>query len=137
VGSKTLPLVLSWALGGLRVFVDEAAQDGPASDLLLGQAGHGVIGPGRAKLAAAMGPSPVVVGLVPGQGRPQVSFAGGQHRVDDLGPGGEHNRSAQAFARGLRGGISTASMPALARTASKDTVNCPARSRTRNRQYKR
>jgi hypothetical protein len=65
-------------------------RDGPASDLLLGQAGHGVIGPGRAKLAAAMGPSSVVVRLVPGQDRPQVSFAGDQHPVDDLGPGGEH-----------------------------------------------
>ena len=43
------------------------------------------------------------------------------------------NRSASAFARGLRGGIFTASMPAPARTAPEDSVNCPARSRTRNR----
>ena len=43
------------------------------------------------------------------------------------------NRCAQAFARGLRGGIFTASMPALARTASNEAVNCPARFRTRNR----
>jgi hypothetical protein len=75
-----------------------AAKDGPASDLLLGQVGHWVIGPGRAKLAAAMGPSPVVVGLVPGQDRPRVSFAGGQHRVGDLGPGGEH----EPFRTGIR-----------------------------------
>ena len=77
-------------LGDPRVLVDEAAKDGPAPDLLLGQVGHGVIGPGRAKLAAAMGPSSVVVGLVTGQDRPQVSFADDQHPVDDLGPGGEH-----------------------------------------------
>jgi len=32
----------------------------------------------------------VVVGLVPGQDRPQVSFADDQHPFDDLGPGGEH-----------------------------------------------
>jgi hypothetical protein len=33
------------------------------------------------------------------------------------------NRSAKAFARGLRGGIFTASMPAAARTASNDAVS--------------
>src|SRR5690349_8204821 len=42
-------------------------------------------------------------------------------------------RSAKQFARGHRGGILTTSMPASARTASNDTANCPARSRTRNR----
>jgi len=50
-----------------------------------------VVGPGRAKLAAAMGWSSVVVGLVPGQDRPQVSFAEDQHPVGDLGPGAEHD----------------------------------------------
>jgi hypothetical protein len=43
------------------------------------------------------------------------------------------NRSAKAFARGLRGGIFTARILAAARTASNESVNCPARSRTRNR----
>jgi hypothetical protein len=39
--------------------------------------------------------------------------------------------SAWAFARKLRGGIFTASMPAQdTRSASKDAVNCPARSPT-------
>jgi len=42
-------------------------------------------------------------------------------------------RLAWAFARGLRGGIFTALMPTSARTASNDVVNCPARSRIRNR----
>ncbi len=42
-------------------------------------------------------------------------------------------RSASAFARGVRGGIVTVVMPASARTTSKDAVNWPARSRTRNR----
>jgi hypothetical protein len=37
-----------------------------------------------------MGSSSVVVGLVPGQDRPQVPFAEDQHPVGDLGPGGEH-----------------------------------------------
>ncbi len=85
-----MPLVLSWALGDPLVFVDEAAKDGPASDPLLGQVDHRVIGPGWTKLTAAMRASSVVVGLVPGQDRPQMSFAGDQHPVDDLGPGGEH-----------------------------------------------
>ena len=86
------------------------AKDGPASDPLLGQVGHGVVGPGRAKLAAARGPSSVVVGLVPGRDRPQVSFADDQHRVGDLGPGGEHEPLRQGIRTGLRGGIFTASM---------------------------
>src|SRR5436189_142467 len=43
------------------------------------------------------------------------------------------NRSAYAFARGLRGRIFKASMPVLATTASNEAVNCPARSWTRNR----
>ena len=42
-------------------------------------------------------------------------------------------RSAKQFARGHRGGILTTSMPASAMTASNEAVNCPARSRTRNR----
>jgi hypothetical protein len=43
------------------------------------------------------------------------------------------NRSAKAFARGLRGGIFTAWILAAARTASNESVNWPARSRIRNR----
>ena len=46
--------------------------------------------PGRAELAAAMGPPPVVAGLVLGQDRPQKLFAEDEHPVGDLGPGGEH-----------------------------------------------
>jgi hypothetical protein len=53
--------VLSWVLCGSLVFVDEAAEDGPALDPLLGEVGDGVFGPGRAELAAAMGSSSVVV----------------------------------------------------------------------------
>ena len=41
--------------------------------------------------------------------------------------------ATRGFARGLRGGIFTTSMPASASAASNDAVNCPARSRTRNR----
>ena len=43
------------------------------------------------------------------------------------------NLSAQAFARGLGGGMFTASMPASARTGSNGAGSCPARSRARNR----
>ncbi len=56
------------------------------------------------------------------------------HPVGDLRPGYEHEPFRIEFARGLRVGIFTASMPAPARSASKDAVNCPARSRIRNRE---
>ena len=92
-----------------------------------------MVGPGRAEPPAAMRAPAVVVGLVLGQDRPQVPFAEDEHLVGDLGPGGEHEPCRKAFARGLRGGIFTASIPAPARTASNASVNCPARSRTRNR----
>ena len=83
-----------------------------------------VVGPRRVQLAAAVVSAPVVVGLIFGQDRPQVPFAEDEHPVGDLGPGSEHgNRSAKAFARGLRGGIITPRIPALARTASKLPLN--------------
>src|SRR5712691_3549090 len=45
----------------VRVFVDEAAEDGPALDPLLSEVCDGVIGPGWAELAASVGSSSVVV----------------------------------------------------------------------------
>jgi hypothetical protein len=39
----------------LLVFVDEAAEDGPALDPFMGEAGDRVVGPGRAELKAAIG----------------------------------------------------------------------------------
>src|ERR1700733_7773579 len=45
---------------------------------------------GRVQLAAAMGPAPVVMGVVLGQDRPQGPLAEGQHPVGHFGPGGEH-----------------------------------------------
>src|SRR6266581_5247393 len=120
-------------LRGWFVFVDEAAEDALAPDPLLGEVGGGVVGPGRAELAAAVGSSSVVAGLVLGKDAAQVAFAEDEHPVGDLGPGGEH----EPFGVGVRartpGGIFTASMPVLARTASKDAANCPARSRMRYR----
>ena len=63
----------------------------------------------------------------------QAPFTEDQHPAGDLRAGGEH----EPFRAGVRAGASgrdfTASMPALARTASNEAVNCPARSRTRNR----
>jgi hypothetical protein len=49
-----------------------------------------VVGPGRAELAAAMGSPPVVMGLIPGQDRPQMPLSEDEHLVGDLGPGGEY-----------------------------------------------
>ena len=82
--------MLTWALCGSLVLVDEAAEDRPALDPLLGEVGGRMIGPGWAELPAAMGPPPVVVGRVLGQDRPQMPLAEDQHLVCELGPGGEH-----------------------------------------------
>jgi hypothetical protein len=82
------------------VFVEEAAEDGPALDSLLGRAGDGVAGPGRPELAATMG----VVRCIgprtqPGSPRrwrsPKISIP-----VGDLRPGGEH----EPFGAGVRTG---------------------------------
>jgi hypothetical protein len=77
-------------LRGSLIFVEEAAEDGPALDPLLGEVGDGVIGPGRAEFAAAVGSLSVVVPGITGEDRPQVPFTEDQHPVGDLGPGGEH-----------------------------------------------
>ena len=88
--SRTRPRVLSWGLRGPLVLVDEPAQDEPALGPLVGEVRDRVIGPRRAELTAAMGSSPVVMGLVPGEDCAQMPFAEDQHPVGDLGPGGEH-----------------------------------------------
>ena len=75
----------------------------------------------------------VVVGLVLGEDLPWMAFAEDQHPAGDSVRAVRTNRSAQAFARGLRGGILITSMPAPARTAPDNARNCPARSHTRNR----
>jgi hypothetical protein len=49
------------------VFVDEAAEDGTALDLLLGEVRNRVVGAGRVEMPAAVGAASVVVGLVLGQ----------------------------------------------------------------------
>jgi hypothetical protein len=72
------------------VFVDEAAEDSAVPDPLLGEVGGGVIGPGWAELAAAVGSPSVVVGLELGQDAAQVAFAEDEHPVGNLGPGGEY-----------------------------------------------
>jgi hypothetical protein len=68
--------------------VEEATEDRPASDPLLGEAGDGVAGAGRAKFAAAMGPPSVVVPGILGHDQPQMPLAEDQHPAGDLGPGG-------------------------------------------------
>ena len=78
--------------------MDRAAQGSPALDPLLGEVSGGVVGPGRAESAAAVGPSPVVVPGVLCEDRPQVPFTEDQHPVRHLGPGGEH----EPFGIGVR-----------------------------------
>src|SRR6201982_3499816 len=63
-GSRTRPPLLTWALCGWLVFVDEAAEDGPAPDPLVGKIGDWVVGAGWLELAASMRSPPVVMGLV-------------------------------------------------------------------------
>jgi len=86
-------------LRGSPVLVEEAAEDGPALDPLLGEVGDGVVGPGRAEFAAAVGSLSVVVPGIPGEDRPQVPFTEDQHPVGDLVPGGEHEPFGIGVAR--------------------------------------
>ncbi len=46
-GFRSRPRVLTWALCGSFIFVDESAEDGLSLDSLLGEVGGTVIGPGR------------------------------------------------------------------------------------------
>jgi hypothetical protein len=71
------------------------------------EVGDGVVGPGRAEPAAAMGALSVVVRFVLGQDHPQVSFAENQHPVGDLGWGGEY----EPFGIGVRPGASGRDVP--------------------------
>jgi hypothetical protein len=95
-----------YAAGRGSVLPDQAAEDGPALDPLPGEAGDGVIGPGRAQVAAAVGSSSVAVGRVLGQDRVQMPPAEDQHPVSDLLSGDEHHtvrrrRSREDFGGGI------------------------------------
>ena len=85
-----LGLTLACSFPDSIVLVDEAAEDGSALDPLLSEVCDGVVGPGRAELAAAVRSSSVVVPGVLGQDGLEVPFAEDQHPAGDLGPGGEH-----------------------------------------------
>jgi Protein of unknown function (DUF5661) len=97
----------SWPglLCGSLVFTDEAAEDRPALDALAVQVRDRVIWPGRSEVAAAMGPSSVVVGLVFGQDRLQMPLTEDEHPVGDLGPDGEH----ESFRVSVRAGCGAGS----------------------------
>ena len=92
-----------------------------------------MVGPGWLELEGAVWSSPVVVPRIFGHHAAQVPFAEDQHPVGDLGPGGEHESfgvsiRARAPGRNPRCGDADAGQD-----PSKVSVNCPARSRTRNR----
>ena len=55
------------------------------------------------ELAAAMGSSSVVVGLVLGQDRPQEAVTEDQHPIVDLCPDGQHKSPEKSFVPELRG----------------------------------
>ena len=75
---------------------------------------------GRAEIASTVGSAPVVVGRVLRNHDTQVAFAEDQHPVCYLGPRGEHESLRKGVRARTLGGIFTAWMPALARTASKE-----------------
>ncbi len=102
----------------LCAWTRKAAENGAALDLLLGEAGGRVAGPGRAELAAAMGSPSVVVGLVLGQDQPQMPLPDDQHPVCGLCPGGEH----EPFGIGVRPGASGRDLHGLDTSASEDRV---------------
>jgi hypothetical protein len=52
-----VPVAVTWAFRRLAVFVEEAAEDGPALDLFTGEIGGGVVGPGWLELECAVGSS--------------------------------------------------------------------------------
>ena len=63
-------------------------------NLYLGKIRDRVIGPRRAELAGAVGPPPVVMGLVLGQDRAEMAFAEDEHPIGDFCPGVSTNLSA-------------------------------------------
>jgi hypothetical protein len=73
-GVRSRSRCLTWLLSGLVVLVDEAAENWPAGDPFAGKVDGWVIGPGWPKLATALRPLPVVVGLVLGQDRLQMAL---------------------------------------------------------------
>jgi hypothetical protein len=77
----------------------------------------------------------IEMALVVAKNRTSVLLVVDEHPVGALGLALRTNRSANAFARGVRGGILTTSTPWAANTASKDLVNLASRSRIRNRYF--
>src|ERR1039457_1978674 len=93
--------------GGVRVLVDQAAQDGFSADLLSVDAGHrGAgsvrIGVGDALRYALVRPGRVVVRLVVGQDGAKVSLAEDQYAVQEL--------TAQGAGEAFAGGVHTWSL---------------------------
>src|ERR1039457_2646348 len=95
------------ASGGVRVLVDQAAQDGFSADLLCVDAGHRGAGCARfvvgdALRYALVRPGRVVVRLVAGQDGAQVSLAEDQHAVQEF--------TAQGPGKAFAGGVHTWSL---------------------------
>ncbi len=80
-----------------------------------------MVGPRRAELAAAMGTTSVVMGLVLGQDRPQMTLAEDQHPVGDLRPGREH----EPFRIGIRARAPGRDFHGLDADASQERVEGP------------
>lgn len=134
-GFRSRPLVLTCLLGGWFVFVDQATENASTLDPFRCHMGDWVVELGWLEVQRAVRASSIVVPRVLGQDNAQVPFTEDQHPIGYLCPNREHEPLRVGIRTGLRGGIFTAVMPASARTASNDAVNCPARSRTRNRNW--
>jgi hypothetical protein len=87
-----------------------------------------MVGAGRVKLRAAVGPPPVVMRLGLGQHHAQMPPAENQHPVGDLVPYGEHEPLGLGVRARAPGRDLDCLIPALARTASKDAAARPSRS---------
>src|SRR3954453_1987902 len=80
-GFKTRLRALTCSSGCAFVLVDEASQDGSAPDSLVGEVRHGMIGARREETQRSVRAPFVVVGGVPSEDGPQVSFAEDQDSV--------------------------------------------------------
>jgi hypothetical protein len=122
--------------GGVRVFVDQAAQDRFSAGLSCADVGHGGAGSVALVVGDALGdalvrPGGVVVRLVFGQDGAQVSLAEDQHAVQDLRAQVPTRRSQIAFMRSAWTAARRIVAPVASNTASNEAVKFKPRSRIR------
>ena len=115
------------------VLVDQSAEDRSAPDPAIDRLGDKRFRTRRTQLQRSMWPPRVVMHGVPGKYPAKVLLAEDQHPVGEFGADGQY----EAFSEAVRPRTARRDFDNLdtgiASTASNEAVNCPARSRTRNR----